>query len=342
MRIGVLTGGGDSPAINSALRAIVRRAEAGGHEVLGFAEGWRGVVENRSRPLKRADLRGSLHEGGTILGTSRTNPHKIEGAMDKVQATLRENAIDALITIGGDDTNGVARRLDEAGLVKAVGIPQTIDNDIPGTEWAIGFDSALNIVVESIDRLRTTARSHQRVIVVEIMGRDAGWLALLGGLAGGADEVLIPERQFDVAEVCERIKARRERGQPYSIIAIAEGARPHSGAEQVISSTSVDAFGHAQLGGVGHVLAQQIEKLTGFETRSTNLGHLPRGGAPTAFDRVLGTLYGVKAVELLEAGTTGVMVVWQASELRAVPFAEALERTRLVPDDFIRIADMFR
>lgn len=342
MQIGVLTGGGDSSAINSALRAIVRRAASGGHSVFGFAEGWRGVIENRGRQLQREDLRGSLHEGGTILGTSRTNPHRIDGAMDKVRSTLAARGIDALITIGGDDTNGVARRLYEEGLIKAVGIPQTIDNDIPGTEWAIGYDSALNIVTESLDRLRSTARSHQRIIVAEIMGRDAGWLALMGGIAGGADEVLIPEEAFDIDEVCQRIQARRARGQLYSVIAVAEGAHPRNSNRQVTLDASVDAFGHAKLGGIAQVLAQEIEARTGFETRSTNLGHIQRGGAPTAFDRILGTLFGVKAVELLEQGVTGVMVVWQASELRAVPYAEALERTRLVPDEFIRIAQLFR
>jgi 6-phosphofructokinase 1 len=342
MRIGVLTGGGDSPAINGALRAIVRRAAAGGHEVFGFAEGWRGVIQNDGRLLQREDLRGSLHEGGTILGTSRTNPHKIEGGMDKVRATLKDRGIDAMITIGGDDTNGVSRRLFEEGLIKAVGIPQTIDNDIPGTEFAIGYDSALNIVCESLDRLRTTARSHRRVIVAEIMGRDAGWLALLGGLAGGADEILIPEEEFDLDEICQRLLARRERGQHYSIIAVAEGAHPKALGGQVTSAADVDAFGHARLGGIAEVLAKEIEQRTGLETRSTNLGHLQRGGTPTAFDRILGTLFGVKAVELLEQGVTGVMVVWQAHELRAVPFAEALQRTRLVPDEFIRIAKLFR
>lgn len=342
MRIGVLTGGGDSSAINSALRAVVRRAAAGGHSVFGFQEGWRGVIENRGRFLQREDLRGSLHEGGTILGTSRTNPHKIDGALDKVRATLAQRAIEALITIGGDDTNGVARRLYEEGLCKAVGIPQTIDNDIPGTEWAIGYDSALNIVTESLDRLRSTARSHQRIIVAEIMGRDAGWLALMGGIAGGADEVLIPEEDFDIDEVCGRIMARRERGQLYSVIAVAEGAHPKSMAGQQTQDQTVDAFGHAKLGGIAQVIAQEIEARTGLETRSTNLGHIQRGGPPSAFDRILGTLFGVKAVELLEQGVTGVMVVWQASELRAVPYAEALERTRLVPDEFIRIAKLFR
>lgn len=342
MRIGVLTGGGDSSAINSALRAIVRRAAGGGHTVFGFQEGWRGVIENRGRELAREDLRGSLHEGGTILGTSRTNPHRIDGALDKVRATLRERGIEGLITIGGDDTNGVARRLYEEDLCKAVGIPQTIDNDIPGTEWAIGYDSALNVVTESLDRLRSTARSHQRIIVAEIMGRDAGWLALMGGLAGGADEVLIPEEEFDIEEICARALARRERGQHYSVIAVAEGAHPRSMEGQVTVDATVDAFGHAKLGGIAQAIAGQIEERTGLETRSTNLGHIQRGGAPTAFDRILGTLFGVKAVELLEQGVTGVMVVWQASELRAVPYAEALERTRLVPDDFIRIAKLFR
>lgn len=342
MNIGILTGGGDSPAINGAIRAVVRRAHFGGHTVFGFEFGWRGAVNNLGRPIGERDVSGILPRGGTMLGTSRTNPYKEEGGIDKLKATLEDRKVDALITIGGDDTNGVARRLCEERITRCVGIPQTIDNDIPGTEFSIGYDSALNIVTEALDRLHTTATSHHRILVCEIMGRDAGWLALLGGLAGGADEILIPEVQFNIDEVAERLRKRFERGKAVSIVAIAEGAKP-SGIDHVITQdTSVDEFGHVKLGGVGNYVASQLEKLTGFETRTTVLGHLQRGGVPSAFDRVLATMFGVKAVALLEQGASGVMVVWQASEIRAVPFHEALHKTRLCPDEFVALAELFR
>jgi ATP-dependent phosphofructokinase / diphosphate-dependent phosphofructokinase len=342
MHIGILTGGGDSPAINGAIRAVVRRAHFGGHTVYGYETGWRGVIEDIGRPIGERDVSGILPRGGTMLGTSRTNPFKIEGGIERVKEHLAARQIDALITIGGDDTNGVARRLCEETSVRCVGIPQTIDNDIPGTEFSIGFDSALNIVMEALDRLHTTATSHHRVMVCEIMGRDAGWLALLGGMAGGADEILIPEVPFDLDEVIERLKRRRERGKSVSIVAIAEGAKPLGIGVQVTQDTSVDEFGHVKLGGIGNYVACEIEKRTGFETRTTVLGHLQRGGEPTAFDRVLATMFGVKAVELLEQGASGVMVVWQASEIRAVPFHEALVKTRLCPDNYVKLAELFR
>lgn len=342
MQIGILTGGGDSPAINGAIRAIVRRAYAGQHTVFGFDLGWRGVIDGVGRPIEEKDVSGILPRGGTMLGTSRTNPFKIEGAIAKVRHTLSELGIDALITIGGDDTNGVARRLCEENIIRCVGIPQTIDNDIPGTEFSIGYDSALNIVMEALDRLHTTASSHHRVMVCEIMGRDAGWLALLGGLAGGADEILIPEVEFDLDEVAARLKGRLARGKYVSIVAVAEGAKPKGLDHKITQDTSVDEFGHVKLGGIGNYVASEIQKRTGFETRTTVLGHLQRGGVPSAFDRVLATMFGVKAVELLEQGASGVMVVWQASEIRAVPFTEALSRTRLCPDEFVELAELFR
>ena len=341
MLIGILTGGGDSPAINGAIRAIVRRAHASGHQVYGFEQGWRGVVENVGHLIEPPEVSGILPRGGTILGTSRTNPLKIEGGLDRVRETVETLGIDGMISIGGDDTNGVARTLCEKAIVRCVGIPQTIDNDIPGTEFSIGFDSALNIVTEALDRLHTTATSHHRVLICEIMGRDAGWLALLGGLAGGADQILIPERSFTIDEVCRKLQERRDGGKNVSIIAIAEGAKQQSLSEQVVQDESVDAFGHVKLGGIGQFLAKEIESRMGFEVRTTVLGHLQRGGVPSAFDRVLATMFGVRAVELLEQGATGVMVVWQASEIRAVPFHEALHETRLCPDAFIKLAGLF-
>jgi len=342
MKIGLLTGGGDSPAINGAIRAVVRCAHKSGHSVIGFREGWRGVIEGDFDSLNDSDVSGILPRGGTILGTSRTNPLKLENGLDKVKSTLEDTGIDGLISIGGDDTNSVAKALCEHNIIRCIGIPQTIDNDIPGTEFSIGYDSALNIIVEALDRLHTTATSHHRVMLCEIMGRDAGWLALLGGLAGGADEILIPEVDFKIEEVCSNLIDRRNRGKSFSIISIAEGAKPAMLDTQITQDQSVDAFGHVRLGGIGQFLAEEIEKRTGFETRTTVLGHLQRGGVPSAFDRMLATMFGVRAVELLEQGSTGLMVVWQASEIRAVPFHEALKETRRLPDQFISLAEIFK
>jgi 6-phosphofructokinase 1 len=342
MLIGLLTGGGDSPAINGAIRAIVRRAHAGDHKVFAFHLGWRGVLENLGSILTAEDVSGILPRGGTMLGTSRTNPLQVDGGLDAVRSTLSDRGIDGLICIGGDDTNGVAHRLCEEDIISCIGVPQTIDNDIPGTEFSIGYDSALNVVVEALDRLHTTATSHHRVMICEIMGRDAGWLALLGGLAGGADEILIPERAFQIDEVCNRLQERRNRGKSFTILAVAEGAKPEMLDRPVTQDESIDAFGHVRLGGIGDVIAREIEERTGFETRTTVLGHLQRGGVPSAFDRVLATMFGVRAVELLEQGRTDLMVVWQASEIRSVPFAEALSETRICPDSFVQLAELFR
>jgi len=341
MRIGLLTGGGDSPAINGAIRAVVRRALSGGHLVTGFHKGWHGAIHDEFTELDESSVSGILPHGGTILGTSRTNPFKIDGAVDRINQTLAAHGISGLVSIGGDDTNGVSQKLSELGSVRCVGIPQTIDNDIPGTEFSIGFDSALNIVTEALDRLHTTASSHHRVLICEIMGRDAGWLALLGGLAGGADCILIPEREFRLEDVCTQLQDRRKREKHFSIIAIAEGAKPAMLDEQITQDESVDAFGHVKLGGIGQFLAKEIQERTGFETRTTVLGHLQRGGVPSAFDRVLATMFGVSAVELLEQGASGVMVVWQYGQVHSVPFAEALHSTRHVPDAFVRLASLF-
>lgn len=342
MLIGLLTGGGDSPAINGAIRAVVRCAHAGGHRVFGFMRGWHGVVEDEGHQLNPQDVSGILPRGGTILGTSRTNPLTMENGLGRVEATLQARGINGMISIGGDDTNSVARELCEKSIIRCVGIPQTIDNDIPGTEFSIGYDSALNIVVEALDRLHTTATSHHRVMICEIMGRDAGWLALLGGLAGGADEILIPEQEFRVDEVCSYIVERGQRGKSFSILAVAEGAKPAMLDQPVTQDTTVDEFGHVRLGGIGQFLASEITERIGYDTRTTVLGHLQRGGVPSAFDRVLATMFGVRAVELLTQGASGVMVVWQASEVRAVTFHEALSETRKLPAEFIKLARLFR
>ena len=341
VKIGLLTGGGDSPAINGAIRAVVRRVLTGGGNVVGFKNGWHGVLHQDFVGLDETSVSGILHHGGTILGTSRTNPYQVDNGKQKLADSLATLALDGLITIGGDDTNGVSQRLSEQGIISCIGIPQTIDNDIPGTEFSIGFDSALNIVMESLDRLHTTASSHHRVLICEIMGRDAGWLALLGGLAGGADCILIPERDFKIDEVCHQLQERGKRGKGFSIIAIAEGAKPTMLDTQITQDESRDAFGHIKLGGIGLFLGKEIEKRTGLETRTTVLGHLQRGGVPTAFDRVLATSFGVKAVELLEYGESGLMVVWKSGEVSSVSFAEALHSTRLVPDNLVSLANLF-
>ncbi|MCH7472419.1 6-phosphofructokinase [bacterium] len=341
MLIGILTGGGDSPATNAVIRAVVRRAQAGGHQVFGFEQGWLGVMDNLGGLLSPDDVAGLLPRGGTILGTSRTNPVTEENGIAKVKQTLAARGIDGLISIGGDDTNGISQRLSQEGVVRCIGVPQTIDNDIPGTEFSVGFDTALNIVMEALDRLHTTATSHHRVMICEIMGRESGWLALLGGLAGGADDILIPEAAFSLDDVCERLKQRWAEGKSCSIVAIAEGAKPEMLDEPVQQDESVDAFGHVRLGGIAKFLSEEITKRTGFETRTSVLGYLQRGGAPTAFDRVLATMFGVKAVDLLEQGGDGAMVVWRAGAVCALPFEEALHAPRTVPSELIQMAELF-
>jgi phosphofructokinase-like protein len=338
MRIGLITGGGDSPGCNSAIRAVVRRGIYGGHVIVAFEDGWLGVLEGRTRELSHHDVSKVLYVGGTMLGTSRTNPFKVDGGPEQCLKSFEAERIDALIVIGGDDTNGVAHRLAEHG-VSAVGIPQTIDNDIPGTDYSLGFDSAVNIVMEAIDRLHTTAESHHRVLVCEVMGRDAGWLALYGGLAGGADAMILPERKFDLDEVVDIIRRRHAAGKRDSIVAIAEGATPREG-QKITITHEVDAFGHARLGGVGEMVASEIQERSGFETRVVILGHLQRGGAASAFDRILATRFGVKAVELCEAGEFDRMVVIRGMEVTSMPLGDALGATRTVPDDIVRVAEL--
>jgi 6-phosphofructokinase 1 len=340
MRIGLLTGGGDSPAMNAAIRAVVRKAHSLGYEVLGFNDGWRGPIEGKHVKLTPAMVSGVLFRGGTMLGTSRTNPFKIDGAVEKIKRNLNEHKIDALIAMGGDDTLGTAHKLAAHG-VKAVGIPQTIDNDLAETDYAIGFDTALNIVTECLDRLHTTAESHRRVMVVEIMGRDAGWLALLGGLAGGADVILIPEVQFDIEWVCSRLTERMKSGKTFSVVAVSEGAKPIELQSQLAQTERTDAFGHVRLGGIGQFLVEQIEKLTGLEARVTVLGHLQRGGLPTAQDRILATRFGVKAVEMVRAGEFDQMVCLKGHGVASVPLEKAVKRARTVDMDLYEMSKLF-
>jgi len=340
-RIGILTGGGDCPGLNAVIRAVVRKGvKAHDHEFYGFQYGWAGVLTGEGRPLDVSTTRGILTRGGTILGTSRTNPFEEGGAgVDGVRAGMEMAGVEMLIPIGGDDTLGVAGKLAEAG-VPVVGVPKTIDNDLAGTDFTFGFQTAVQIATDAIDRLHTTAESHNRVIVVEVMGRHAGWIAAYSGMAGGADAILVPERPFDIDELCERLRRRHVEGSRFSIVVVSEGARPRD--EGLITSGGeLDAFGHERLGGVAVALEGEIEKRTGYETRMTILGHVQRGGTPNAYDRVLGTRMGVAAIDAIARGETGTMVALRGTEVTTVPLAEALAEPKLLDPDFFETAEVF-
>ena len=339
-RLGVLTGGGDCPGLNPVIRAVVRRSVAAGVEVVGIANGWKGLIERDTRPLDLAAVSGIIYRGGTILGTSRTNPYKTPEQLAALKANVRSLQLDAVIAIGGEDTLGVAAKLAAEGL-KVVGVPKTIDNDLSGTDYTFGFDTAVNIAMEAIDRLHTTVESHHRIMVVEVMGRHAGWIGLHAGLAGGADVILLPEFPIDVEEVCAAIRKRHARGKTFSIVVVAEGAEFKQG--QVVPSDAlpVDEFGHVRLGGIGRRMAELIEQRTGFETRVTVLGHVQRGGSPTAFDRVLGTRFGVKAVELALVGQFGQMVSLQGNRIVSVPIADAVGTLKTVDGEMYELAKIF-
>jgi ATP-dependent phosphofructokinase / diphosphate-dependent phosphofructokinase len=340
MRIGILTGGGDSPATNAAIRAVVKRARRDGHEVLGIRNGWAGMIEGLVEAIKPGEVSGILPKGGTILGTSRTNPFKLD-KVQEIKNTVADHQIDALIAIGGDDTLGVLRRLNQLDEpVVGVGIPQTIDNDIPGTDYAIGFDSAVAIATDACDKLHTTAESHHRVMILEVMGRDAGHIALEAGLAGGADIILIPEEPFEIEAVCDRINQRKARGKLFSIIVVAEGAKP-VGHDQVIKTQKTDQFGHVLLGGVGEYLAAEVEKCVNIETRVTILGHLQRGGIPTPYDRLLATRFGVAAVELVNRKQWGRMVALKGSEITSVTLEEGVSGVKPVEKNLFETANLF-
>ena len=336
--IGILTGGGDCPGLNPVIRAIVKRANLDGWEVIGFRSGWKGVIENEVIPLGPQSVSGILPKGGTILGTSRTNPYKQDKGVERVKETIRKNNLEALIAIGGEDTLGAANKLNQDG-VKVVGVPKTIDNDLNATDFTFGYDTALNIATECIDRLHTTAESHNRVMVVEIMGRHAGWIALESGIAGGADVIMIPEVPMDINEICDLIKKRHSRGKTFSIVAVAEGAILKG--QEVVQDQKLDQFGHVRLGGIGQTVGNEIEKKTGFETRVTVLGHIQRGGSPTAFDRVLGTRFGVKAFELVKDRKFGQMVSLQGRDIVAVSLQEAVGELKTVPLDYYDMAKTF-
>src|ERR1700757_157101 len=344
MKIGILTGGGDCPGLNAVIRAVVRKGTFHyNDQFVGFLEGWRGLLDDMTMPLDLAAVAGILPRGGTILRTSRTNPAKKADGLDKCIATLKKNDIDALIAIGGDDTLSVATKLFDKG-VKVVGVPKTIDNDLAGTDFTFGFDTAVNVVTEAIDRVHTTAEAHNRVMVVEVMGRDSGWIAVYSGIAGGADVILIPERPFDIEEVSLIIKRRHERGRYFSIVVVAEGAKlatdvdPEHGAP-VVTEMARDEFGHVRLGGIGNVLAREIEKRTGFETRIVVLGHIQRGGSPSSFDRVLATRYGLGAIDMVHRSEWGNMAALRGNKIVSVPLADAIASNRKVDPELIEVAN---
>jgi len=340
MKVGILTGGGDCPGLNAVIRAVVKRGLGLGFEFVGIRDGWKGLVEGDTVELSQREVSGILQKGGTILGTSRTNPFNKEGDLERVLANIKALSIDALVCIGGDDTLGVASKLYEMGI-NTVGVPKTIDNDLTGTDSTFGFDTAVGIVAEALDRLHTTTESHHRVMVVEVMGRHAGWIAVSGGLAGGADAILIPEKPFDIDEVCGYVKSREKTGKNFSLVVVAEGAFPKGSDGVVTKEKGLDAFGHARLGGIAEAVAGEIEKKTGIETRYVVLGHLQRGGTPSAFDRILATRYGVKAIEMVRDGSFGNMAALQGGDIVEVSLEVASGTTRTVDMELYRIAGIF-
>lgn len=340
VKIGILTGGGDCPGLNPVIRAAVRKAYNEGYEVIGIKNGWKGLIENDTMKLDLVSISGILPKGGTILGTSRTNPYKKEGGLEKVKDNYKKLGLSALIAVGGEDTLGVAAKLTQDGIPNIVGVPKTIDNDLSSTDYTFGFDTALNTAMECIDRLHTTAESHHRIIVVEVMGRHAGWIAVEAGIAGGADIILIPELPVDIDEVCLLIKKRHARGKTFSIVVIAEGAQFKKGT-MVTQEQKLDEFGHVRLGGIGEIMGQEIEKRTGYETRVSVLGHIQRGGSPTAFDRVLGTRFGVKAVELIKDKKFSRMVSLTGNKIIDVSIEEAVRDLKTVDMELYEIAKVF-
>ena len=339
MKIGILTGGGDCPGLNPVIRAITRKAIHEGDSVVGVKYGWKGLIDKNCIELDLRTVSGILHRGGTILGTSRTNPYKIEKGTEAVKNNFKELGLDALIAIGGEDTLGVATKLFNEGL-NTVGVPKTIDNDLGATDFTFGFDTAINIVMECIDRLHTTAESHNRIMVVEVMGRHAGWIATYAGIAGGADYILVPELPIDAEEVCASIAKRHKLGKNFSIVVVAEGAA-FKDESLFLQEKKIDQFGHVRLGGIGHALGEIIEEKTGYETRVTVLGHIQRGGSPTAFDRVLGTRYGIKAYELVKSSNFGRMASLKGSQIVDVPLEDATKKLKTLDLKLYEIAKIF-
>ena len=340
-RVGVLTGGGDCPGLNAVIRGVVRKAAQNKITVVGIRDGWKGLVKNDSVELGLESVSGILHRGGTILGTSRTNPYKKGDDVAKAVENYKKMKLDALIAIGGEDTLGVANKLTKENKgINVVGVPKTIDNDLNATDFTFGFNTAVNIATEAIDRLHTTAESHHRIMVVEVMGRHAGWIALYSGIAGGADVILIPELKMDLNEICDILKKRHARGKGFSIVVVAEGATFKEG-QIVTQEEKLDSFGHVRLGGIGEILGLEIEKRTGFETRVTVLGHIQRGGTPSAFDRVLSTRFGVKAMELVLNRRFGYMVSLKGTDVVEVPIQEAVGTLKTVDMKLYELAKTF-
>ncbi len=348
MKIGILTGGGDCPGLNAVIRAVVRKSIIYyKSQVIGILEGWRGLLEEGlTEELDLEKISGILHKGGTIIKTSRTNPYRIPEGEKRILESKRKMGLDALVAVGGEDTLGVAAKLSQAG-VKIVGVPKTIDNDLAMTDYTFGFDTAANIAMEAIDRVHTTAESHNRVMVVEVMGRHTGWIAIEAGIAGGADIILIPEKPVNLDKVCESLRKRHERGRDFSVVVVAEGAKialhekNHQKETFITQDECKDAFGHVRLGGIGKLLAEEIEKRTGFETRFVILGHIQRGGSPTAFDRLLGTRFGIAAVDLVHQKNFGKMVSLQGNKIVPVELTEAVAGTKYVGEELYNIAEVF-
>jgi 6-phosphofructokinase 1 len=345
MRIGMLTGGGDCPGLNAVIRAVARRSFSRGHEVIGVREGWRGLVEGRFQPLGPMEISGILPRGGTILGTTRTNPYKTEDGVTRVLSNFRDAGLDALVAIGGEDTLGVAASLYREHEFPVVGVPKTIDNDLSATDYTFGFDTAVFVATEAIDRLHTTAESHNRVMVVEVMGRHVGWIAVTSGIAGGADVILIPEQPITVEQTCEEIRRRHSRGKNFSIVVVSEGYELtyESGEQRLVAgeAPASDEFGHVRFGGVGDALANEIEQRTGFETRVTVLGHVQRGGTPTPRDRVLATRYGLKAADLVEEQKFGRMAALHGDDIVDVSLEDATRELKTVPEHWYAVAKAF-
>jgi phosphofructokinase-like protein len=337
--IGILTGGGDCPGLNAVIRAVVRASDAEGWDCVGILEGWRGLVDGKFTDLGPKEVSGILPRGGTIIGTSRTNPYKVDGGVDKVLRNFRDRGLDALVAIGGEDTLGVATKLYVQHQLPVIGVPKTIDNDLSGTDYTFGFDTAVTVATEAIDRLHTTAESHNRVMVVEVMGRHAGWIAVMSGIAGGADMILIPEEPIDYDDVAEAIRKRHARGKNFSIVVVSEGCELPG----VEDSGELDQFGHVTLSkrGVGEILSGEIEDRTGFETRVTVLGHVQRGGSPTPRDRVLATRFGLKAAALAQAGEFGQMAALRGDDVVAVSLEEATAQLKTVPPEWYAVAQAF-
>jgi len=337
MRIGMLTGGGDCPGLNAVIRAVVRKGVLHyGDTFIGFMQGWRGVLDDVTMPLDLQTTSGILQRGGTILKSSRTNVKKIPGGFEQCLKVLQDEKLDALIALGGDDTQSISVELSKRGI-KCVGVPKTIDNDLNGTDVCFGFDTAVTIATEAVDRLHSTTEAHSRVQVVEVMGRDAGWIAVTAGVAGGADVILAPEKPIDIDEVVRLVKARWASGKNFAIVVVAEGAKLPTVEGQVTVGNKLDSFGHARLSGIGQALAEEIEKRTGYETRSVNLGHTQRGGTPTAFDRMLATRYGLAAIDLVHAGKFDRLVVLKGNKIDSIPLADAIAKNRTVGDDYFEV-----